>query len=76
MASLLEGIRVVDWTIWNAGSTAGALLGDLGAQVIKIEPKEGDPLRGSRRASGVNTKLKATGSSTSWEFFNRNKHTR
>lgn len=43
----LEGIRILDCTIWQAGPTAGALLGDMGADVIKIEPPiVGDPARG------------------------------
>ncbi len=43
----LEGLRVIDWTIWQQGPVASAMLGDLGAEVIKIENKEGgDPGRG------------------------------
>lgn len=43
----LEGIRVLDWTQWQQGPGAAALLGDLGAEVIKIEERvRGDPGRG------------------------------
>lgn len=50
----LEGVRVVDWTIWQQGPVASAMLGDLGAEVIKIEERSaGDPGRGMLRMSGV-----------------------
>src|SRR5258705_1329017 len=43
----LEGLRVIDWTIWQQGPVASAMLGDLGAEVIKLESKNGgDPGRG------------------------------
>ncbi|MGD9762111.1 MAG: CaiB/BaiF CoA transferase family protein [Candidatus Binatia bacterium] len=43
----LEGIRVIDWTIWQQGSVCSTMLGDLGADVIKVEERiGGDPGRG------------------------------
>ena len=42
----LEHIKVVNFGSYIAGSHCGALLGDLGADVIKVETLEGDPLRG------------------------------
>ncbi len=45
MVAPLDGIRVVEVASWLAAPGAGALMADLGADVIKVEPPEGDPYR-------------------------------
>ena len=42
---LLEGLRVLDFTIWRPGPYATQLLAELGAEVLKVEPPGGDPMR-------------------------------
>jgi crotonobetainyl-CoA:carnitine CoA-transferase CaiB-like acyl-CoA transferase len=46
MSGLLDGMRVVDASIWRPMPYATQLLCDLGADVLKIEPPGGDPMRG------------------------------
>ena len=41
----LAGLRVVEFTHMVMGPTCGMLLGDLGAEVIKVEPIDGDNTR-------------------------------
>lgn len=49
MAKALEGIRVIDFTVWFQGPVSAQYLADFGAEVIKVEnPKGGDQGRGVR----------------------------
>ena len=41
-----DGVRVVELAQWVFVPVAGALLADWGAEVVHIEPTEGDPYRG------------------------------
>ena len=45
MTETLEGITVLDFTRGMAGSIATMVLSDFGAEVIKVEPPQGDPFR-------------------------------
>jgi crotonobetainyl-CoA:carnitine CoA-transferase CaiB-like acyl-CoA transferase len=42
---LLDGVRVLDLGIWRPAPYAAQLLADMGADVVKIEPPGGDPMR-------------------------------
>ncbi len=47
MTDALGGITVLEFASYVSGPYAGMMLGDLGAEVIKVEdPKSGDPFRG------------------------------
>src|SRR5438105_1868787 len=48
----MEGVRVVELGVWVAGPAAGGILCDWGADVVKIEPPEGDPARGFQKMLG------------------------
>ena len=68
----LKGIRVLDWTIWQFGPVSTAMMGDMGADVIKIEALDGDSSRGLQRASTLRTNLPADRNAY-FETNNRNK---
>src|SRR5262245_46653846 len=58
----LQGLRVVEFTHMVMGPTCGMILGDLGAEVIKVEPIDGE---GTRRLLGAGAGF--------FPMFNRNK---
>ncbi|MDO5493322.1 MAG: CoA transferase, partial [Nesterenkonia sp.] len=63
----LSGVRVVEMGQLIAGPFCGQILGDMGAEVIKIEePRHGDPLRQWGQAA-------ADGDSLWWSVLARNK---
>lgn len=49
MVAPLDGVRVLEMTSWMAAPSAGAILADLGADVVKVEPPRGDPMRNLTR---------------------------
>ena len=55
----LAGIRVVEAAGWMAAPGAAAMMADLGADVVKVEPIRGDPLRGVIRQPEVDPPLDA-----------------
>jgi crotonobetainyl-CoA:carnitine CoA-transferase CaiB-like acyl-CoA transferase len=61
----LTGLRVLEVATLFAAPQVATMLADLGADVVKVEPPDGDPLRhlGQRRS----------GRSTAWELVGRNK---
>src|SRR4051812_31765120 len=42
---LLSGVRVFDLSVWRPGPYATQLLAEIGADVLKVEPPGGDPMR-------------------------------
>ncbi len=50
--SWLSGVRVLDLGQYLPGPAAAQMLADMGADVLKIEPPAGDPLRGLDPVSG------------------------
>ncbi|MGA8792683.1 CoA transferase, partial [Candidatus Binatus sp.] len=67
----LEGVRVVEVAMWVAGPSTTAVLGDWGADVIKLEdPATGDPIRGfvTRTMGDPNARIRPP-----FELDNRNK---
>ncbi|MFJ8819584.1 CaiB/BaiF CoA transferase family protein [Amycolatopsis thermoflava] len=70
----LEGLRVLEVGVWHAGPGASAILGDLGAEVVKIETFDGDPERRFGTFGPLAGEDEALDNWTSlYEFSNRNK---
>jgi crotonobetainyl-CoA:carnitine CoA-transferase CaiB-like acyl-CoA transferase len=62
-AGVLDGVRILDMSRLFAGNILTQVLGDFGAEVIKIEPPEGDSLRAWRTEDVA----------THWKIYARNK---
>jgi crotonobetainyl-CoA:carnitine CoA-transferase CaiB-like acyl-CoA transferase len=72
MAMPLDGIRIIDWTIFQQGPVSTMMLGDLGAEVIKIEERVGgDPGRGVMSIAGA---LIGTSEGHNFYFEANNRH--
>ena len=54
----LDDITVIEVDNWMAAPSAGAVLADLGADVIKVEPLSGDPMRGMGRPAKLPEDIK------------------
>lgn len=52
--SPMTGFTVIELTTGIAGPMAGMFLSDFGADVVKVERPEGDPLRGTAAFAGLN----------------------
>jgi len=71
----LEGVCVLEYGVFHAGPGASAILGDLGADVIKIENGVGDPERYWKEVGGMNLSM-PDGESAMFQISNRNKKRR
>jgi crotonobetainyl-CoA:carnitine CoA-transferase CaiB-like acyl-CoA transferase len=69
----LSGIRVVEWAHVHFGPGAGMFLGDMGAEVIHVEPREGDMMRHYRTLFGAEFLLDDGRRNTFTEDLLRNK---
>jgi len=65
MSKPLQGLRVIELGQLLAGPFAGCMLGYFGAEIIKIEPPGGDPIRNWREVKD--------GTSLWWRSLGRNK---
>lgn len=71
MVAPLQGIDVVEVANWIAVPGAGALLADMGARVIKVEPLRGDAMRNLVRRPAVDDERKEI--DTAFQLDNRGK---
>jgi len=70
MSAPLSGVKVVEVAMWAFVPSAGAMLSDMGAEVIKVESPMGDPCRA---LSTAGIAPGANGFTAQWETYNRGK---
>ena len=68
----MKGVKVLDWTMWQFGPVAASMLGDMGADVIKIEALDGDVGRAVSVMESAEAGLPA-GRNAYFETCNRSK---
>ena len=71
MAGPLDGVKVVEIGLFQQGPVAGMRLGDLGADVVKVESRGGDPGRGFMKI--IEAMAGKGGRNYYFEHHNRNK---
>ncbi|GAM99169.1 putative hydroxyproline dehydratase [alpha proteobacterium U9-1i] len=69
MAEMLKGLKVIDYATYIAAPGAAGIFADWGADVIKVEPPGGDPIRLFFATVGI----EASGVNPVWEMDNRGK---
>jgi crotonobetainyl-CoA:carnitine CoA-transferase CaiB-like acyl-CoA transferase len=68
MGGPLDGVRVIEVSMWAMVPATGAILAEWGADVLKIEGPQGDPVRAL-----VTAGITPDGPRYTWEMWNRGK---
>jgi crotonobetainyl-CoA:carnitine CoA-transferase CaiB-like acyl-CoA transferase len=68
----LDDVRVIEVDNWMAAPSAAAILADLGAEVIKVEPLGGDPMRDMDRPAKIDNGFREY--DLQFDVDNRGKH--
>jgi crotonobetainyl-CoA:carnitine CoA-transferase CaiB-like acyl-CoA transferase len=69
----LAGVKIIELASWMAAPCAGAILADMGADVIKIEAPGGDPMRGMTRPAKFEEDDERIDPDYGYQFDNRGK---
>ena len=67
---ILSGTKVVEVSSWAAVPSCGVWLAEFGADVIRVEPIDGDPVRGVAQIGGF---IPLSDFNWAWELWNRSK---